>query len=272
MKVSIVIPTYNGADFIGAALESVLNQTFAEFEVVVSDDASTDGTIPIVESIEDPRVTISRDRSHVGPGGNWNRALALARGEYIKVLAQDDVLYPHNLEVAVDVLDADPSVSFVATRRDIIGFDGTVLIHDRGLSGLCGRIPPIEGVRRTVRTGANQFGEGAAVLFRRAASELTGGFDDSLPYVIDIDYWLRLLAWGPAFGVCATHAAFRVSGQSWSNALIREQGSQFAGLIDRAADEPASGVTQSDVLIGKGRASANAQLRRLFYFRHRARL
>lgn len=272
MKVSVVIPTYNGADFIEATLESVLNQTFSDFDIVVSDDASTDGTISAVESLGDPRVTIAEDRSHAGPGGNWNRALALAQGEYIKVLAQDDLLYPGNLEVAVDALDADSAVSFVATRRDIIGADGTVLMHGRGLSGLCGRIAPIEGVRRTVRTGANQFGEGAAVLFRRAAAEVAGGFDESLPYAIDIDYWLRLLTWGPAFGVCATHAAFRISGQSWSNALAGDQSAQFAALIDRIAGDPASGVTWSDRLIGKSRASANAQLRRLFYMRHRSQL
>jgi glycosyltransferase involved in cell wall biosynthesis len=272
MKVSVVIPTYNGGDFIEATLASVLNQTFTDFEVVVSDDASTDGTIPAVESVEDPRLTISGDRSHVGPGGNWNRAVALARGEYVKVLAQDDVLYPNNLEVSVGVLDADPALSFVATRRDIIGVDGTVLMHGRGLSGLCGRIAPIKGVRTTVRTGANQFGEGAAVLFRRMAANETGGFDDSLPYAIDIDFWLRLLAWGPAFGVCASHAAFRISGQSWSNALVREQGAQFAALIDRVAGDPTKGATRSDVLIGKARARANAQLRQLFYTRHRSRL
>ena len=272
MKVSVVIPTYNGADFIAGTLQSVLTQTFSDFEVVVSDDASSDGTMAAVESIGDSRVAISEDRSHVGPGGNWNRAVALARGEYIKVLAQDDMLYPRNLEVAVEVLDADPALSFVATRRDVIGADGTVLMPGRGLSGLCGRIAPTTGVRRTVRTGANQFGEGAAVLFRRAAADTIGGFDESIPYAIDIDYWLRLLRWGPAFGVCTAHAAFRVSGRSWSNALIREQGSQFTALIDRVAGDPANGATQSDILIGKGRARANAQLRRLFYVRHRARL
>lgn len=272
MKVSVVIPTFNGAEFVGVALDSVLNQTFTDFEVVVSDDASTDGTIGVVETASDPRVRIVQDRSHAGPAGNWNRAVTNARGDYIKVLAQDDLLYPENLQVGVDALDADDEISFVAVRRDIIGADGTVLMRNRGLSGLCGRIEPISGYRRTVTTGANQFGEGAAVLFRRAAADQAGGFDDSIPYAIDVDYWLRLLAWGPAFGACGTYAAFRVSGQSWSNALTREQGTQFAALIDRVAADPAHGVTHRDILIGKGRASANAQLRRLFYMRHRSRL
>ena len=272
MKVSVVIPTYNGVDFVETTLESVLNQTFSDFEIVVSDDASTDGTVEVVGRINDPRVSILKDRSHVGPGGNWNRALAQARGEYVKVLAQDDLLYQDNLQVAVDVLDSDPALSFVAMRRDIIGAKGTVVLRDRGLSGLCGLIDPVDGYRATVRSGANPFGEGEAVLFRRTASEQAGGFDESLPYAIDIDYWLRLLSWGPAFGLCSTHAAFRVTAQSWSNTLVREQGRQFAALIDRVANDPAHGVTQADILIGKGRAKANAQLRRLFYARYRSEL
>lgn len=272
MSVSVVIPTYNGSDFIRTTLASVLNQTFVDFELVVSDDASTDGTIELVEEFEDPRVRIVEDRSHVGPAGNWNRALAHARSDYIKVLAQDDVLYPDNLRCAVDALDADTELAFVAARRDIVGADGSVLMRGRGLSGLCGRVEPIEGYRRTVLTGANQFGEGAAVLFRRAAAEAAGGFDDSLPYAIDVDYWIRLLEWGPAYALCSTHAAFRVSAQSWSNALAGEQGRQFAALIDRIASDPAHGVSRRDTVIGKARAKANAHLRRAFYMRYRSSL
>ena len=272
MKVSVVIPSFNGAGFIAATIQSVLVQTFTDFEVIVSDDASVDETVDVVESIQDPRLRVVDDRSHAGPAGNWNRAMRSARGEYIKVLAQDDLLYPQNLEVSVAALEEDPEIAFVAVRRNIIGADGEVLMRRRGLSGLCGRIAPVDGFRRTVRTGANQFGEGAAVLFRRRASELVGGFDDSLPYAIDIDYWLRLLEWGPAFGVCSTQAAFRISAQSWSSALAREQGKQFSALIDRVAADPAHGISTADILTGKVAASANARLRRLFHLRHRSRL
>jgi glycosyltransferase involved in cell wall biosynthesis len=150
MKVSVVVPTYNGERFIAATLNSVLNQTFTDFEVIVSDDASTDETIATVERFDDHRVSIVEDRSHVGPAGNWNRALAQAQGQYVKVLAQDDLLYPENLQVAVDVLDADPTLAFVAVRRDVIGASGTILVRGRGLPGLCGRIDPVDGYRKTV--------------------------------------------------------------------------------------------------------------------------
>ncbi len=272
MRVSVVIPTYNGADFIRETLVSVFKQTYTGFEVVVSDDGSTDETIKIAESFEDPRLRIVEDRSHVGAAGNWNRALSHARGEYVKIPAQDDLMYPQNLEVQVDALDTNKTLSFVAVQRDIVGADGTVLMRDRGLSGLCGEIGLVDGSRRTVRSGANQFGEGAAVLFRREAAEAAGSFAESAQYTLDVDYWLRLLSWGPAFGICDTYAAFRVSSQSWSNALVRKQGQQYAAMIDRIAADPGRAVTRNDVRVGKARATLNAVLRRAFYLRYRSHL
>jgi glycosyltransferase involved in cell wall biosynthesis len=272
MRVSIVIPTYNGADFVRATLETVFAQTYTDFDVVVSDDGSTDQTLGVVESFDDPRLRVVDDRSHVGAARNWDRALSHAEGEYVKILAQDDLLYPENLAVQVDALDASEALSFVAVRRDIIGADGTVLLRDRGLSGLCGQVTLVNGSRRTVRSGANQFGEGAAVMFRREAARTAGSFDESAQYTIDIDYWLRLLSWGPAYGICNTHAAFRVNAQSWSNELVRKQGQQYAAMINRIAADPEREVSNSDVRVGKVRATVNAALRRVFYLRYRSHL
>jgi len=260
------------ADFIEATLKSVFDQSFTDFEVVVSDDGSTDETMEIVESVDDSRLRMVDDRSHVGAAGNWNRALSHATADYVKIPAQDDLLYPRNLEMQVEALDADADLSFVAVQRDIIGADGTVLMRGRGLSGLCGRHGLVEASRRTVRSGANQFGEGAAVLFRRDAVPMAGGFDGAAQYTLDVDYWLRLLRWGPMLGICETQAAFRVSAQSWSNALVREQGAQFAALIDRIAADSDRRVSPADVRVGKARARANAVLRRGFYLRYRSRL
>lgn len=272
MTVSIVIPTYNGARFVGETLTSVLNQTFDDFEVVVSDDGSSDETLDIVESVGDPRIRIVEDRSRVGAAGNWNRALSNASAPYVKLLPQDDIVYPGNLEAQVAVMQARPATSFVAVRRDVIGADGTVLLKDRGLSNLCGDVDLVSGSRRIVRSGGNQFGEGAGVLFRKDAATSVGSFDGSSGYVIDVDYWLRLLRWGPAYGLCETLAAFRVSAQAWSNVLVAEQGAQFSAFVDRLASERARGVTRGDVVVGRARARMNATMRRAFYVRYKSHL
>ncbi len=269
MRVSVVVPTFNGERFVKETLQSVLDQTFEDFEVVVSDDGSSDMTIDAVGSLGDDRIRILSDRSHVGAAGNWNRALAAATGEYVKVLAQDDLVGPDNLNVQVAELDANPDVSFASVRRDIIGADGSMLMRDRGLSGLSG-VVGIEGAsRKVVRSGANLFGEGAAVLFRRTAGRAVGHFDGSLPYTIDVDYWLRLLEWGPMVAIPGTHASFRVSASSWSNSLIRAQGSQFSALIDRISGDSRRRITRSDIAMGKARAVVNGYLRQAFYLRHR---
>ena len=268
----MVIPTYNGANFLQETLGSVLAQSFTDFEVVVSDDGSTDETLEIVAECRDSRIRVADDRSHIGPAGNWNRALRQAGGEYVKILAQDDLLYPDILGVQVNTLDRHPRASFAAVKRDIIGSDGSVLLRGRGLSGLCGEADLVTASRQIVRSGANQCGEGAAVLLRREATVGAGGFDGSLPYAIDIDYWMRLLNWGPMVGICDPHAAFRVSSQSWSNSLIREQGQQFTSLIDRLAADPRRGIPPRDVKIGRVRARLNAAARQAFYLRHRSHL
>ena len=86
--------------------------------------------------------------------------------------------------------------------------DGTVSVRGRGLSGLCGVNDHVTAARRIACTGANQFGEGVAVLFRREASEKTGWFDGSLPYAIDIDYWVRLLSWAPPWAYASRWRLF----------------------------------------------------------------
>ena len=94
VKVSVCIPTYNGAEFVAKAIESVLAQTFADFELLVVDDSSDDTTVDIVCSFTDPRMRICQNERRLGIPGNWNHCLSLARGEYICLFHQDDVMLP----------------------------------------------------------------------------------------------------------------------------------------------------------------------------------
>lgn len=269
MSVSIVIPTYNGATSIQATIDAVLGQSYGDFELVVSDDGSTDATLELVGAVNDPRIRILDDATRVGPEGNWNRALAGADRPFVKLLAQDDLLRPDAVLIQLESLLGEPSAAFSAVQRDIVGTRGQILHAGRGLHGLDSMVDLQAGSRRVVRTATNVFGEGAAVLMRRDAVNDVGGFDGSLPYVIDIDYWLRLLTWGPAIAIKQSLAAFRVTRSAWSNVLAGKQGSQFAAFIDRVAAEPARGIARADVRLGKIRAYTNAYLRQAFYLRHR---
>src|SRR5512133_2429317 len=113
-QVSVCIPTYNYGHFLGAAIESVLDQDFAEFELVVVDNASDDDTTPVVERYRDPRLRFHRNDRNVGLFGNFARCLELSTGELVKFLAADDWLHPAYLREAVALIRRHPSAAIVS--------------------------------------------------------------------------------------------------------------------------------------------------------------
>ncbi|MGI0494165.1 glycosyltransferase family 2 protein [Alkalinema pantanalense CENA528] len=111
-RVTIGIPVYNGQRYLALTLDSLLNQTFADFEIIISDNASTDGTQAICEryAAQDHRIYYCRATENRGPGWNYQRVFELATGKYFKWHAYDDLLEPDFLEKCVDVLDRDSRV------------------------------------------------------------------------------------------------------------------------------------------------------------------
>lgn len=266
-KVSVCIPTYRGGATIGAAIESVLAQSFGDFELIVIDDGSPDDTRAVVERFSDPRLTYLRNERNLGPQGNWNRCLEMARGTYFKLLPHDDLLHPHCLERQVAVLDADHDerIALVFSSRDVLGPDGRLLIR-RGYPG--GHEGVFSGnvvMRACVRRGTNLLGEPGAVLFRKSLADRIGVFDAANPYVIDLDYWFRLLAHGDAYFCADSLAAFRVSPQSWSVSIGKDQDRDFIDFVARAAVWIRPSLSAIDLLSLQVTARLNKWLRLLFY-------
>jgi glycosyltransferase involved in cell wall biosynthesis len=112
-SVTVCIPTYNRCTLLKASLASVLEQSFADVEIIVSDNASTDGTAEYLRSIDDPRVRHERLEKNVGLFGNLTRCLSLGAGRYRVMLPDDDLMLPGNLEQKVAFLDAHPSAGLV---------------------------------------------------------------------------------------------------------------------------------------------------------------
>ena len=127
-RLSIGLPVYNGARFVRATIDSILAQTFADFELIVCDNASTDATPQICAeyAARDPRVRVHRNDTNIGPSDNYNKALELARGELFKWQAADDTLAPTMFEKCIAALDADPSLAGVYPRSKRIDEHGEV--------------------------------------------------------------------------------------------------------------------------------------------------
>ena len=265
-RVSVVVPTYNSVAFIDATMRSILAQTFSDFDLVVSDHSSTDGTWESLQCYTaDSRVRLSRLASGGGAPANWNAVTDLATGEFIKLVCGDDVLYPDSLAMQVAALTAHPSAVLAASTRDIIDAAGTTVLRDRGLKGLRGEVSGTDAIRRTVRAGTNIFGEPASVLFRRAALADAGGWDSRFPYLIDLATYCAVLLDGNLVAVPRPLAAFRVSHSQWSVQLMRAQADQTIGFQRELATARPGLLGRRHLLVGSARARVNALGRRAVY-------
>lgn len=128
-RVTIGLPVYNGENFLSQAIESVLAQSYTDFEIVISDNGSVDDTQDICEeyAAQDSRIRYYRAPENRGASWNYNRTVELARGQYFRWLAHDDKLAAELLEKSVAVLDADPGLSLCSTYVADIDGDGNLL-------------------------------------------------------------------------------------------------------------------------------------------------
>ena len=264
--ISVCIPAYRGKAHLRAAIDSVLSQTFSNLELVIIDDNSRDGTDELVASYADPRIRFLRNEVTLGPEGNWNRCLREARGIYFKLLPQDDTLDSTCLAKQVAPLEADveTQISLVFCARHIINPAGK-RIMSRGYPGRTGRVSGREAIRRSIRRGTNLIGEPGGVMFRKALAQRIGGFDASLGYVVDVDYWVRLLLVGDGFYLDEALVSYRISGGAWSVAIGTGQSAAYRKFVDRVAALPGAGLTGVDIALGKLRAPLNTLLRLLIY-------
>ncbi len=269
--VSICIPTYRGAAFLPATIESVLRQSYTNLEIWIIDDTSPDETAAAVRAFDDERIHYLRNERNLGPNANWNRCLELARGKYYKLLPHDDLLEPDSIAEHVAILEGD-------TEEQIALVFGSRLVIDhrdrryfnRGLrrgfwkTGAA-RIDGQSLIRQCVRAGTNLIGEPGNGLIRRSLLERVGPYDANHPYLVDLDYWFRVLAHGDAYYTAKRSSHFRISQGSWSVAIGAKQYQDFKGFVEKFAVDPRSGISRSDMVIGFTRARMNTMARAMVY-------
>lgn len=265
--VSVCIPTYRGATHIGAAIESVLAQSYTDFELIVIDDNSPDDTAAIVQGYLDPRIRFLQNPGNLGPQGNWNRCLNEACGKYFKLLPQDDLLALDCLAKQVAILDHDDAqrIALVYCARTIVDAQDRPLMVRGYSGGHTGIVNAQNLIRHCLRRGTNLIGEPGSVLFRRQLANSVGLFDASIPYVLDLDYWFRLLLKGDSYYLPEALASFRVSRGSWSVAIGSKQSIDYRRFIGKIASDPDFSVRRIDIMMGSIMAELNNYMRLVFY-------
>jgi glycosyltransferase involved in cell wall biosynthesis len=129
--VTVAIPTWNRAHFLREALQSVLDQSLKEIEVIVSDNASTDNTAEVVTSYRDPRLHYAPLERNAGAYRNMSRCLRLGSAPLVVVLQDDDLMLPDNLERKVRILEKYPDVDIVHSDHQLVGPEGTEVLQER---------------------------------------------------------------------------------------------------------------------------------------------
>lgn len=184
--VSVVLTVYNGLPYVRTAVESVLNQTYDDFELVVVDDGSTDGTGEILEEYDDDRIRLHR-QSNRGRASSLVRGVDLVEGEYVAIIDADDIAAPRRLERQVEALDSDPTLGLVGAAY-LRRFEGGERTRYRPVD------PPSthDEIERELPS-RNPFAH-SVVTCRREAIRDAEGYDASLTSCIDYDLWVRIAA------------------------------------------------------------------------------
>lgn len=209
-NVSICLPTYNYAAFIGRAIESVLAQTFADFELLIFDDASTDDTETVVERyLGDERVRYVRHHRNQGLFTNFNLSAQAARGRFVKYLCADDWLDARFLEATVPMLENDSALVLATTANWLVDVDGQLTGEQFGPFGDADVVDRA-AVADALAEWGNVVGMPTNTLIRRDELLSVGGFDERFAPAADVHLWLKLLAHGDMGWVRRPHCFVRV--------------------------------------------------------------
>jgi glycosyltransferase involved in cell wall biosynthesis len=216
---SICIPAYNAGKFLSATIESVLCQSFTDFELVLLDNASTDNTELLISLYPDSRIRVIRNMATVPAHENWTRAISQAEGAWIKLVCADDLLKPNALQKIHDDLMQHPEVLVHAGNRDVIDEAGKIVRLGKSRYSDGAILSLANVVDRVLSSGSNPLGESICLTWKSDLSEQVGPFSKHWKYFIDLDYWLRLSKTSLIYYTTEVLGSFRVSQGSWTSSI-----------------------------------------------------
>jgi len=182
-KVSVVMSVYNGERYLREAIESILKQTFKDFEFLIINDGSTDSTVEILKSYKDPRIKIVNNKKNIGLTKSLNKGLRLARGEYIARQDADDISLPRRLEKQAEFLGTNSRTAVVGSWTEVIDEYSELIEIWHSITQ--------PHLLRWRLFFYNQFTH-CAIMFRKSAVKQAGGYHETLGSAQDYDLWSRI--------------------------------------------------------------------------------
>ncbi|MGF1933014.1 MAG: glycosyltransferase [Nostoc sp. ChiQUE02] len=226
-KISVIIPAYNSEKTIKQTIQSVLNQTFGELELIVINDGSQDSTLEVVRQIRDSRIKVF---SYSNAGGNVsrNRGLHRAVGDFVSFLDADDLWTPDKLQSQLKALQENVTAKVAYSWTDYIDINGQYLLSGQRIK-LNGNTYENLLLNNFLENGSNP-------LICRKSLITLGGFDESLNAAQDWDMWLRLASKFDFICVPSVQILYRISANSVSSNLVRQEKSCLQ-VLERAYKE-----------------------------------
>jgi glycosyltransferase involved in cell wall biosynthesis len=219
-KVTVLMSVYNGGDYLAEAIQSILSQSFTDFDFLIIDDGSTEPPDPIIDRFHDSRI-IKIQQANMGLTRSLNKGLRMARGRYVARMDADDISIPSRLEAQVREMDTDPGLDLVGTLFDVMD-SNKGLIETKELI--------LDPVYRLWRLQFhNNYGHGTMMLRKQAIFD-AGMYDERLKYAQDFDLWSRVSRKDNTKIVPAVLYRYRMVKQS-GQASVRYYDDQLAAAI-----------------------------------------
>ncbi len=180
--VSVLMSVYNGERYVRFAIESILHQTFTDFEFLIIDDGSNDESVPLIQGFRDSRIRLVRNGRNLGLVASLNRGLEMARGAYVARMDADDISMPERLQRQVDFMDANPEVDICGAWLE--AFEG----RDKSIWA-----PPLSDEEIKANLVFESVVYHPTVMMRHTVfSDLAARYDEDYPYAQDYELWCRL--------------------------------------------------------------------------------
>ena len=224
-RITVAVFTYNRAEYLRVSLQSILDQTYSDMDIVVYDNASTDNTGSVVRAMGDKRITYIRNEKNLGQHGNFNRALSECKTEYIMIFHDDDIMMPHLVKTEVEIMDQNPGAAMAAQL-----FSATTHIDERGeiiqtphLEGPSSIVyGPGEYIKDNIKRGYNTICFPAAIFRNKYIAEHNFRFDEKCGTAADWLFWFQINARCTIVGINIPVIKYRLHAGSCTSLSVQE--------------------------------------------------
>lgn len=226
-EISVVMAVYNGAEHLEEAVQSILLQTYRNFEFIIVDDGSTDMTEEILESFDDSRIRTIRNSENLGLPKSLNKGIRAARGRYVARMDADDISLSHRFERQMDFLERNSGYSLLGSSYYQIDRAGKVVSLVRVLTG--------DAEIRSNLKKQNWFGHGS-VMMQKQAWSWCGGYDEEFRFAEDYDLWLRIAECSMVANIGEPLYCWRQNPNAMTSKVRQDEQKYYIGLAVNKAE------------------------------------